>query len=565
MKVILSVLLLACITLIPPSQCSNVQPGDNTLQPQQAEKYVAQGDAHFAQGLYNEALAEYNAAIEYDPGLAAAYWGRGRVYHFDRGLYSKAADDYSRVIELNPVYTEAYFYLGLAHTANGVYDRAIADFSKAIELDPDLSMAYDLRAWCYLYKAQWEQSSQLLLDQLLASDPGLAEAYHGDGWSDVRQPQWELAAVPYLVRDANAMETKNSNTAASQTDKPADPEAGKSNSSTSPHVLVTPLSGPVGRQILIYGWGFRGNEDGITITWDGEIILCNIRAEVDGSLIVDGSEVPYISSAYSGNTRAAVYVPVTTQGQHVLGVYGSSFTPRGIVNDTIFKVTPEIKLSTAPDINGTQVNISGTGFAGNETITFSLDNKPIDITAATDSDGSFTAAFITSTIKDDKYTVTASGDQGNSAQDDFTIPLAQPLPTGQEPDLTEVYHNRGYAHFKKAQWALAIAGLDSVYAKQASLNTGLWNTEWALDKQRQWDMAIADYNTVIKMIDGSTVQQNTSSQGILETELRLALTDYTRAAELSKTPAFIHQTEEIIKYIKQWSKDVAKYDLSSRY
>src|SRR4030042_4775857 len=100
--------------------------------------------------------------------------------------------------------------------------------------------------------------------------------------------------------------------------------------------------------------------------------MCNIRAEIDGSLIVDGSKVPNSSSAYTGDTRETIYVPPTTQGRHILGVYGSSFTPRGIVNDTTFEVVPAIKLLSEPSIKGTQVTITGTGFASNEAIVASM-------------------------------------------------------------------------------------------------------------------------------------------------------------------------------------------------
>ena len=141
----LSVILLAFIMLVPPSQCI----GGQSTSTAPATQHVEQGDAFFTQGLYDEAVKEYTAAIELEPTLAVAYWGRGKVYHFDKGEYSKAAEDYSKAIELDPKYTKAYYYRGLANAANGVYDRAIADFSKTIELEPSLITAYNLRAWCY--------------------------------------------------------------------------------------------------------------------------------------------------------------------------------------------------------------------------------------------------------------------------------------------------------------------------------------------------------------------------------------------------------------------------------
>jgi len=552
----LGIILFACIMLVPPSQCGLFQ-SDSPTATEQAAQHVEQGDEYFTQGLYDEALNEYDTAIELDPELATAYWGRGRVYHFDKVAYSRAIEDYSRAIELDPEYTDAYFYRGLANEANGVFDRAIPDFSKTIELETELVWAYNLRAWCYVNKAQWELPSQLFLYQLFESDAGLAEAYRGEGWSYVKQMQWDMAAVPYLVKSTDTEITEDIADNSAQRSEPVTPKTGSAHP-IKPFVEIEPLSGPVGTKLFIYGWGFRGNEDGVTITWDGEIIMCNIRAETDGGLIVDGSKVPYLNNAHDGDYRETVYVPPTTQGRHVIGVYGSSFTPRGVVNDTEFEVVASVKLSTEPDIQGTKVNVTGAGFASNEIVTISLNNQTSDVTATTDSKGSFNASFITPTKRGIEYTVTASGDKGNSGTASFTINLIKPIPTNQAPDLAEVYCNRGFSHFKKAEWALAIANLGSAYAKNPELNRGSWNKDWALEKQEQWDLAIAEYEKIIAMITGSTASQDKSGANTLEGELALALEDYNKAAEVSDDPAFTQNIKNSIKFVEEWNKLINK-------
>jgi tetratricopeptide (TPR) repeat protein len=88
--------------------------------------------------------------------------------------------------------------------AKGAYDMAIADFSKSIELDPMLDRAFNGRGWAYVHKAQWSQSSILLLYQLFESDAGLIPAYKGRGWFYVKQEQWDLAAAPDLVTSVEA-------------------------------------------------------------------------------------------------------------------------------------------------------------------------------------------------------------------------------------------------------------------------------------------------------------------------------------------------------------------------
>jgi tetratricopeptide (TPR) repeat protein len=547
MKAKLCIILLACIGLVHPSQCGNTQQDSLNPTVQQAIEHVAQGDLSFEQGLYDEALIEYTTAIELDSGLASAYMGRGKVYHFDQGLYSKAANEYSEAIALNPDYTEAYYYRGLAYTDNGVFERAISDFSVVIEHDPGFIMAYNLHAWCYAQQAQWDKFSQTRLYEAYKLDSLLAEAYKGRSWSYVKQMQWDFFTDPYLVKETTTMINQNTHYSSAESIIPEKPEPDGDKFPNILYAKVMPTSGPVGTQLFVYGWGFRSGEDGITITWDGKIIICNISAEPDGSVQIDGSMQP------DGTPRAEVFVPESVQGDHSVGVYGSSFTPIGIIDDTVFEVIPHITLTQAPHAEGIQIAITGTGFAGSEVITIQLDGTATGVTTTTSDAGSFNALLITQAAKSKEYTVTATDSGGNSAQAIFTLTLARPLPTGQEPDLAEVYGNRGFAHFKRAQWAFAIADLESAYAIEPALNRGQWNKDWAVGKQKQWDMVVTDYDKVIALSTGSPVPSGSTSPGTLHEEISLALADYRKAISLSESPDFTRNMEKAIQFIEQWN------------
>ncbi len=208
----LSILLLACIILVPPSQCTGQAttgqpaPGRSAVSPEmashRAKRHVEQGNVHFNQGAYGKAVEEYTTAIGLDPRLAEAYVSRGRAYYFTLGATAKTDDDLLKAIELDAKSAIAYYYLGLSDAVTGAYDRAIANFSRAIEFDKGLARAYSFRGWCYAIKAQWDQPSQLLLYQLWESDSGITKAYDGIGWVYVRQMQWEFFAAPDLVHAA---------------------------------------------------------------------------------------------------------------------------------------------------------------------------------------------------------------------------------------------------------------------------------------------------------------------------------------------------------------------------
>ena len=67
----------------------------------QAQAYIDRGYALAGQGKYDEAIAEYNKAIEADPNNFLAYNYRGEAYKV-MGEYDLATADFNKAIELNP-------------------------------------------------------------------------------------------------------------------------------------------------------------------------------------------------------------------------------------------------------------------------------------------------------------------------------------------------------------------------------------------------------------------------------------------------------------------------------
>jgi hypothetical protein len=209
-------------------------------------------------------------------------------------------------------------------------------------------------------------------------------------------------------------------------------EVNKVDMIVAPWVIAAPTTGPVGTQIVIKGWGFRVNEDGITITWDNKIIATNIRAEVDGSILLDGALRTEGAASHDNVNRKAIYVPPSPRGQHVLGVYGSSFTPKGVLPDTYFDVTSHLAVDHASSYEGSEITVSGTGFAVAESITLNFDKSTLSSDIVTDKTGSFTVLITVPESSVTNHTISANGSMGNSAQSEFTsiakeAPLASPL------------------------------------------------------------------------------------------------------------------------------------------
>jgi hypothetical protein len=233
-----------------------------------------------------------------------------------------------------------------------------------------------------------------------------------------RSGSWDIPfLVPYTIQGEHFISASGNHTGESELGRyPINVESAKLTFSTLPAAKVSPTSGPIGTQLFIYGWGFRHNEDGITITWDGDIIKTNITAESTGRVFIDGRRRTTDAGLHGNDTRESAFVPPAVKGKHVIGVYGSSFTARGRIPDTMFEVTPQIKAQPDTGILGKQVTITGDGFSGNEILSITCDGLTVITKTTSDSTGSFSASFDSPPGKSGEHIIIASGNKGSSAR-----------------------------------------------------------------------------------------------------------------------------------------------------
>ena len=312
-------------------------------------------------------------------------------------------------------------------------------------------------------------------------------------------------------------------------------EIGEHRFIVAPFARVEPTSGPVGTEITIDGFGFRTGEDGITITWDGEIILCNLVGGTDGSW------------------STTLNIPPCTKGYHTIGVYGSSFTPKGIVPDTDFNVVPHIGLQPTSGNKGTKVTINGAGFANGETMTLNFEGMTIDAKAIADNTGSFSAAFEVpqSRVKNNK--VQATGSAGNSAEAMFITekiaPLTPTLLSPQQGAKLEIFNSVGDVFLGPAKSLIGIITFKD-YRQQgfgSPISTFDWSDVNAAGK--------ASYTLQISRGDDFS-SQVLLKENLLDSEYTLSQNDISTKGLYSWRVKAVDD----IGNESQWS-DVRKFDL----
>ena len=76
------------------------------------------------------------------------HFNRGFTY-MESGEYENAIQEFDKAIQLHPNYAFSYRNRGLAYANLRQYQRAIQDFDKAIQIDPNNAPAYKHRGFAY--------------------------------------------------------------------------------------------------------------------------------------------------------------------------------------------------------------------------------------------------------------------------------------------------------------------------------------------------------------------------------------------------------------------------------
>jgi len=202
MKTAITVTIILCIFQLITNGCK--QP----LVTETADQYTKCGIALNLNCHFEQAILEFNKAIELDSRYADAYFHRGIAYitqnsniqavqDVDRATdldpeygkacstysgtldFDRALAEYNEAIRLNPEYAAPHIARGFAYLLLGHDEMAMADFDKAVELEPDYALAYVYRGTAYGYMPGWGTSDKSISDfnKAIEIDPQLAIAY----------------------------------------------------------------------------------------------------------------------------------------------------------------------------------------------------------------------------------------------------------------------------------------------------------------------------------------------------------------------------------------------------
>ncbi len=157
--------------------------------PKNARLYLERGRIRFLTRELEEAVMDFDQALELDPDLNSAYFGRsmakGRM-----GLLEDGIADLTRYIHANPESSLAYTKRGVRHIWNKDFKSARADLETAVRLDANNAEAHDDLG---VVLAQLGEHRKAIdhFKKARAIEPGYQKVHHN------------LAMVYYMINDPN--------------------------------------------------------------------------------------------------------------------------------------------------------------------------------------------------------------------------------------------------------------------------------------------------------------------------------------------------------------------------
>jgi tetratricopeptide (TPR) repeat protein len=104
-----------------------------TSKKEKALQYLATGKEKMYNNDLPGAMADFEKAVEYDPGLDQAWYYRANMKYNDRDIEG-ALKDYDECIRISPGFADAYANRGTLKLDRGDREGACADFHKAKDL-----------------------------------------------------------------------------------------------------------------------------------------------------------------------------------------------------------------------------------------------------------------------------------------------------------------------------------------------------------------------------------------------------------------------------------------------
>jgi tetratricopeptide (TPR) repeat protein len=188
---VVAALIIVAVLLYPRLQSANDDAAQNDAAQNEGvaantaatsiDDLFRQGQLHYQNGDWDQAIAVYQQALDLDPRHQSSYVNLGDAY-YQKGELDLAIDSYQQALDLQPDDADVHYNLGAAYlqqalaASNGVPDQssmeqAITQIEQAIQLNAELPHPYYALGAAYQILGQNEQAIQNF-EKFLTLDDG---------------------------------------------------------------------------------------------------------------------------------------------------------------------------------------------------------------------------------------------------------------------------------------------------------------------------------------------------------------------------------------------------------
>ncbi|MGE0268380.1 MAG: tetratricopeptide repeat protein [Candidatus Omnitrophota bacterium] len=168
------------------------------------------GIVYTRQHLFDLAILEYNKALEIDQNWAEIWNNRGDAFRH-KAEYQLALENYNKALEINPQLYKAFSNRGVVYSHLGRNDLALSDFNHAIQIDPDFIEAYQNRGNLYGLIKEYKLAVKDF-SKVIEANAGIPQVYNNRGNAFRHLGEYKSAFADYnkaLEIDPNFFEGYN--------------------------------------------------------------------------------------------------------------------------------------------------------------------------------------------------------------------------------------------------------------------------------------------------------------------------------------------------------------------
>ncbi len=133
--------------------------------PNLLEVNITLGMIHHGTGKDEEAVMDFNRALNMEPTNSPAYVGLAKAYE-SLNRIDEAEQIYKRAVQIKPDYWAGYSELGVFYYSYGKYEQALDQFQKVVTLTPDNFKAYKNMGGIYYLLERWDDAEKALRKSL---------------------------------------------------------------------------------------------------------------------------------------------------------------------------------------------------------------------------------------------------------------------------------------------------------------------------------------------------------------------------------------------------------------